>query len=609
MLYAYNQSSNNTKSHNQQIPFLWEDENYLLKMKTDMNFFIEHSLSKYFNFSDKSDPFLVIPSCAQTGVGLKGLKKARKKQISQNEQTKYEVPLDNSLMQRIKASEIIIEKEGKESNIEDATPKTNKAQDTPSKSPKKVSKIAQKHEHTNENTDPNGDVEMASNQRESLFDLRKKNKDKSGDTAYGPAHRQSNDKIMHPVNQKAEPIQEAVEPSEEEVDDVSFEYTLYPLKLAESGIQSFLEKYIVKLDDKFAKSYSTPSELYQKLQTGNNAQFYGLRNKGSTKDIDGLLAYNLDNMFNRVNILHLTTVNRKGIEEAVAVCIAHIWKNENAHEIRIGLYHFDGEKNGKPALVVDTDINSALTKHKLRWKNMLNEGNKRILVNGANRSDNREVDNDLDKLITVKSSLIYNITDQHKGDANTHIKSHINFIPGLYLNSLLSGKVLEDEKDQDHHKLFAELVGTVKETKLSCFPLITSESYKTSKDVNAAIKDKNLDINLSKMNQESEFYFNAVNLDTKLTAIDYCTHSVSSTKYKYIRMKTVDLVVVEVPTISSDVYFIPVGDHHTSYGLLLFKKPKDQKFNSRIELFNFCKDITSVMKDKESLNPSGVYIP
>ena len=45
------------------IPFVWENENYLLKMKADTSRMLyESHFSKYFNFSHKNDPFLVHPS-------------------------------------------------------------------------------------------------------------------------------------------------------------------------------------------------------------------------------------------------------------------------------------------------------------------------------------------------------------------------------------------------------------------------------------------------------------------------------------------------------------------------------------------------------------------
>lgn len=44
------------------IPFIWEGENYLIKMKGDTKFLAVSEYSKHFNFTAKSDPFLVQPS-------------------------------------------------------------------------------------------------------------------------------------------------------------------------------------------------------------------------------------------------------------------------------------------------------------------------------------------------------------------------------------------------------------------------------------------------------------------------------------------------------------------------------------------------------------------
>jgi hypothetical protein len=45
------------------VPFIWENNNYLLKMKSDTSVMLYQShYSKYFSFSNKNDPFLVNPS-------------------------------------------------------------------------------------------------------------------------------------------------------------------------------------------------------------------------------------------------------------------------------------------------------------------------------------------------------------------------------------------------------------------------------------------------------------------------------------------------------------------------------------------------------------------
>lgn len=67
------------------IPFIWENENYLLKMKSDTSVMLYNShFAKYINFSNKNDPFLVFPSIKHVGEkilaqggGVSNLKKLK----------------------------------------------------------------------------------------------------------------------------------------------------------------------------------------------------------------------------------------------------------------------------------------------------------------------------------------------------------------------------------------------------------------------------------------------------------------------------------------------------------------------------------------------------
>lgn len=54
------------------IPFIWEGENYLIKMKSDSQFLTTSPLAKFFNFSFKSDPFLVFPSLKHSNAAVGG---------------------------------------------------------------------------------------------------------------------------------------------------------------------------------------------------------------------------------------------------------------------------------------------------------------------------------------------------------------------------------------------------------------------------------------------------------------------------------------------------------------------------------------------------------
>jgi hypothetical protein len=87
------------------MPFVWESQNYLLKLKSDIQFLLTSAFSKYFNFSMKSDPFLVFPSTKQLG----GVPGSRARRTGTNQ--KVLIPLANSHMKLIRQSEVYLMEE------------------------------------------------------------------------------------------------------------------------------------------------------------------------------------------------------------------------------------------------------------------------------------------------------------------------------------------------------------------------------------------------------------------------------------------------------------------------------------------------------------------
>ena len=97
------------------IPFIWEGENYLLKMKNDTHFLNDSEYGKHFNFSTKSDPFLVFPSSKHNAVGggAAAITKLKGQGIAkvQKREEKLVIPLPNSLMKMIRQSEVYLMEE------------------------------------------------------------------------------------------------------------------------------------------------------------------------------------------------------------------------------------------------------------------------------------------------------------------------------------------------------------------------------------------------------------------------------------------------------------------------------------------------------------------
>lgn len=94
------------------VPFVYEEQNYLLKMQEDTKFLVNSNFAKFFNFSPKADPFLVFPSqkhAAPAVGGAASLKRLRKP--AQSTKQAMVIPLQNNLMKMIRQSEVYMMEE------------------------------------------------------------------------------------------------------------------------------------------------------------------------------------------------------------------------------------------------------------------------------------------------------------------------------------------------------------------------------------------------------------------------------------------------------------------------------------------------------------------
>jgi hypothetical protein len=112
------QQSNNLKKF-KNIPFVWESENYLLKLKSDTSqaLFKSH-FGNYITFSCKNDPFLVYPSIKHNnqfvqGSGTRALRRLNNgSSISRSSrQSKLTIPIPNNLMKIIRQCEVYLMEE------------------------------------------------------------------------------------------------------------------------------------------------------------------------------------------------------------------------------------------------------------------------------------------------------------------------------------------------------------------------------------------------------------------------------------------------------------------------------------------------------------------
>lgn len=112
--------SRNSLKKFKSVPFIWESQNYLLKMMSDTSETLCTShFSRYLNFTKKNDPFLVYPSLKHVneagvaqGTGMQGIKRLRA--ASNNSIHKFKkltLPLQTTLMKVIRQCEVYLMEE------------------------------------------------------------------------------------------------------------------------------------------------------------------------------------------------------------------------------------------------------------------------------------------------------------------------------------------------------------------------------------------------------------------------------------------------------------------------------------------------------------------
>lgn len=133
LVYALILNKSDSIGKHKTLQFMWEDQNYIIKMRSDMNFLYGSDFMKVFNFSELPDPLLIVPS-----------KPLEKKNIKPNEYLKY-LTIPTMLTKRVKlADRYIMDEEREESQPTTAQPKPSKRIDE--KAAKKI--LEELVEHT-----------------------------------------------------------------------------------------------------------------------------------------------------------------------------------------------------------------------------------------------------------------------------------------------------------------------------------------------------------------------------------------------------------------------------------------------------------------------------
>lgn len=573
VLFPWRQVEHDPREHEPEIPFMYQGNNYLLKMRDD-NAFLgmrNNPFSEYFNFATRGDPFLIVPS-----VDLVDIKKKRKKKVKSNKKKeKITVPIEPSILKKIKRCEEILEKEAKmnpdhqssKSNLEPTITNDNEPasalQASPTKSFKSKKSILA-------SPDKSVIAEIAAGPQEESVFVPKKNPE------------------CYPTQVVANVDSDA--------------YRVEPLELKEKRALEFLDFYNQKCDKNMRRTFGVTTEVLKAAKMGLRPTWIQLR-KGS-KDA-GLLIFNKDANVqnkNRYNILQMSVTHRSGLEEAIRLCLNYIWKNTDAEELRIGLHHFEVEEEGKIKSKVDEEYKSCLKRFNFRWKQMISEvGGKRILAMGLDRPKEYPLEQNVVTPFSIKLGVMLAAGD--KSDTSTNpgkIDPTKSFFmtPNVYIQPLIyKGKENADEAlfcNEAHTSKPLQLIHNwvqqvVDQIEFDAFPITKGLTSTDLTEAKTLIES--YDLNIPDVQKEDGFTYasGAFKLETRPTAFDHCSLRGGT---EFLRIKDKDLAMASHPKIPDGIVYMPLVD--PNIGCFIFQKPNHIDISDVKSFNDFARDLIDV---------------
>jgi len=631
------------------IPFLYNDSNYLIKMKNDTKDIIETPLAKYFNFSSKSDPFLVYPS--------KEMEHADDKII---------LYISKNLINRIRACELVILEESVHEHMNeknhgnsmtkgpiespsDRSLNKNDSEAAPKKSSTGI-KIrntslatgSAKVKRNTTGTAGNSAVKKSSNsQQGSRNQLSEQDVDNKKDAQ---PHQQVAEHQQKPEHKPQEPEKERaktpVQPVKKEVEQEAVKSPLQreaetpntdtspkkvdqpqgakseyvqPVDLYEDEVEEYMNKYLDKIDGSMRESFiSEPKTLLERANLGQDPIWFEMQDLNDTSKRGGFAVTHIDNTIftaRRMVILHFTTENKDNYQELLGKLVEYLWTNDECNEIKISLYYIEDESGN---LGADKPLQNAIKALGFRWKQLTNDKNtgKRYIDYIMKRPENIQslVQKYNDEPIHVKSVVV--LSDlQGETVANKQPKY---LFDNRYAVLTAALKHCEEkleklgESDSKRHQNYLKVISTlIKEGGRGKIGGL-SEKFQNLQEMEAFVGEKLEDKNeylpsIDSQHATNIFTTSLLNLIYRWKSFNVTHHKVAGKDRKYLKINNnSDLVQFQSKYKSTPLYFIPTDDHNVN----VFITDNDAIINDILGQEDIIEDVVSKLFAKLDRNPT-----
>lgn len=148
-----------------------------------------------------------------------------------------------------------------------------------------------------------------------------------------------------------------------------------PIDIYEDEISNHIQQYVESIDSKMRNSFiSDPQDLLARANNGQDPLWFDLIDPTGSKKV-GLAVTNVDNthfLTRRLVILHFTLLDRTLYSEYLKKFVEYLWQNQECDEIKISLYHIDGEGENNN-MGADKQLQDNIKALGFRWKQLIND--------------------------------------------------------------------------------------------------------------------------------------------------------------------------------------------------------------------------------------------
>ena len=543
--------------------------NYIKKTIIDLDYLFNSPLKEYFSFSKNHDPFLIFPSCNNQRKGIV----PNKYGIHPKPYTKiHSVPLSKEAFRRINLCYDFLrenylkdhnESKGQsELNLSDLIKDiiyvndlnlANKLFKDPSNEylhfPNLISyntsNKTQKQNMSNEITNKLNSFDTIPNHKENkdkdrLFSnnlnvnlcIEKENIQKTQENNGDNNGEFGNEFSNLSINQRDCNI------------DRNNDFTILGLDMEENEILSFLSNYMNQLKSEMINSFYNNENLIQNSKNSRGSIWLYAKDKsGQIRGLCVLILENTQKYYERILILHLSSIKDHDFLPLTKKFIEFIWKNINCMEIRIAIHYI----KVRDELTIYDLIKHTLDQTNFRWKSLNNNATEeRIMIMGITKPNSISILNDLN--LFYESISICSI---HVLEIHNNIKEKITNIPKsndylsecsiVYaLKAMINNELMIEQDPLNERK--SKLISVA--SKINDKTGLRSSrfySFKTCEELNKLLNEFNFEAFRIEGFKESEItekvYLGIQSININFEAFQSYIHKINEKYYKYLRIE------------------------------------------------------------------------